>query len=94
MIAVDFVECRTVGDGNFKSTFADLDGAAVPGELRADGLFPGIVEQIRGGAFEQPAGTDQPLDRIPDGTGNAWEIVGVTLQGGCLQRFCVSGITT
>jgi len=87
VIAVDFLEGRTVGDGDFKNSFADFYGAAVPREFRSDSLFPGVIEQICGGPFEQSAGTDQSLDRIPDGAGKSWEIVGVTLQGGCLQRF-------
>lgn len=68
MVAVNFLECGAVGDGDFQDAVTDLDGAAVAGKFSADGLLPGIVEHIGGGPFEQSAGADQSLDGVPDGT--------------------------
>ena len=76
MVAVNFLECGAVGDGDFQNAVTDLDGATVTGEFGAGGLLPGIVEHISGGPFEQSAGADQSLNGVPDGTRKPGQFVG------------------
>jgi len=83
VVAVNFLESCTVADCDFQNSIANFQGATVGGEFRADRLFPGVIEHVRGRPFKQSASADQALDDVPDGTWQSGEFVRETLQCEC-----------
>lgn len=95
-VAAKFLESGAVGNGNIDDPIADFDSAAVLGQFRADRFFPGIVQGIDSGAFQESAGADEVEHGVADGAWESgeWNFFGRTWQVGMPQRFWVSGITT